>query len=1404
MANPSAGYAVLQVIPSVRGISDELRRQLVGPAGDAGDRAGAAAGEGLKSKLKAGAAAAGIAAGAILVKGIGEAIDQANITSTLQAQLGTSNKVAAAQGKVAGKLYSTGVSDSFQGAADAIKATVQAGLAPPGTTNKQLTSIATKATDVANVFGQDMPAVANVAAQAIRTGLAKNSTEAFDLITKGFQGGTDKAGDFLDTINEYGTQFRKAGLDGATSVGLLNQAIGAGARDADIAADAIKEFSIRAVDGSKTTSDGFKLLGLNADDMAAKFGKGGKNATAALDTTLDRLRNIKDPVKQSQAAVALFGTQAEDLGAALFAMDPSSAAKKLGDFAGSTKRMGDTLRSGPSYEIQKFTRALKQGFVDFLGGKVLPIITQAGQFFNTYLLPPISTVASVMAAVLVPALGGLFKAGRGVVNWLRDMGTWLIPIAIAVGGLALAMSTSAIAAGAQALAIGAVTVAMRVARGISLAFAAAQAVVNAVMAANPIILVIVAIVALVAALVIAYKKSETFRAIVQGAFNGVLAVGKAIGSWFSGPFVRFFTDTIPGAFRAVLNWVKANWPYLLGALTGPIGLAVVWIIKHWSTVRDFFGQAWGVIKRNAIDPILLFFGTTLPNAAKGARDIVVGAIRWLALRVLDAFGSIIGGAAKLFGWVPGVGGKLKQAKKAFDTFRDDVNKALGGINNKEVNTFVNFKGKSISAFSAGRMATGGRVKGPGTGTSDSVPIWASDGEHMWTAREVQAVGGHGAMERMRAEARTGAFRGYASGGAVSVHPHRPSSKAISGTANRMLLDLTSASARAIFNRYMSMISAGPSFTGLGAKVGASAAAAMAYAQNLLRARIYGWSMVQWPAWRSLGMGESGWRWNARNPVSGAYGIPQCMDKDTMILTRRGWLRHDEVRVGDETIGYNSQTRESEWTRITAVHHGVGELRRFGTSQWSAVSTPNHRWLVERTEPLCDLPPEPGTIPYGKCLCGCGGTTTLAKNPVPEKGIKRGMPNLYLHGHHARGKRRDPDATDEYFVEQQALQRRQQIVLARPAATESRLDITLEEAALLAWIAGDGWRVEHRPVRGRNAEKGYKSGSRPMTYYIGQTKKENWAAIEAAIDGHGRISRTRERQVDGELRRDREWRLSAPYARDLTERAGNPKTDCFQQVLAMSTEQREAWLAAIIQAEGHVSQRGNRASITQISQKAGPLAEAIVLAVYLSGRRPSVYVSKRTGGWHGAVPVWTITLTSPRTGEPRATVGGKSCWTDESLGVQEVWCVTTDLSTWTARQGNEVFLTGNSLPPGKMASAGADWRTNPATQIRWMASYIRGRYGTPANAYATWLRRRPHWYDGGGALPPGLSLAYNGTRRPEAVLTDRQWSALFAAARGGDGGGDTYNFYPRTLDMTVRDLDTLQRRKDADARVGRPR
>ena len=49
----------------------------------------------------------------------------------------------------------------------------------------------------------------------------------------------------------------------------------------------------------------------------------------------------------------------------------------------------------------------------------------------------------------------------------------------------------------------------------------------------------------------------------------------------------------------------------------------------------------------------------------------------------------------------------------------------------------------------------------------------------------------------------------------------------------------------------------------------------------------------------------------------------------------------------------------------------------------------------------------------------------------------------------------------------------------------------------------------------------------------------------------------------------------------------------------------------------------------------------------------------------------------------------------------------------------------ALPGGKMASAGSDWKTNPATQIKWGLDYMNSRYGSPTAAWSFWQSNG--WY-----------------------------------------------------------------------------
>lgn len=398
--------AYVSLIPTFKGGKGAIARELGGPVEEAGAEAGKKAGEkgsaGFKGAFASGAKqlAGGLAlfGGINLVKDAFDlSIQQASLPSTLKNQFGLIGPIAAEASTAAGKLFSQGWGESLSDVGESVGVVGRA-LNELGT-NDSVENVTRQAQGLAKTFGEEVPSVVQAAAQLVRTGLAPDMASAMDTIAAGFQSGANAGEDFLDTIGEYSGQFQKLGLDGPMAIGLINQALASGARNSDFVADAIKEFSIRAVDGSKTTAAGFKALGIDAKSAAADIGKGGPAAEAMFAKVLDGLRGVKDPVAQSQAAVALFGTKAEDLGQSLFALNPATAAAAGGmdNVAGAADKVAGNIQGGLQNQLESLSRSFKEGLASALTG-ILPVL-QGFMGFIQPLLPILAPIAIGIGAI---------------------------------------------------------------------------------------------------------------------------------------------------------------------------------------------------------------------------------------------------------------------------------------------------------------------------------------------------------------------------------------------------------------------------------------------------------------------------------------------------------------------------------------------------------------------------------------------------------------------------------------------------------------------------------------------------------------------------------------------------------------------------------------------------------------------------------------------------------------------------------------------------------------------------------------------------------------------------------------------------------------------------------------------
>jgi hypothetical protein len=76
--------------------------------------------------------------------------------------------------------------------------------------------------------------------------------------------------------------------------------------------------------------------------------------------------------------------------------------------------------------------------------------------------------------------------------------------------------------------------------------------------------------------------------------------------------------------------------------------------------------------------------------------------------------------------------------------------------------------------------------------------------------------------------------------------------------------------------------------------------------------------------------------------------PFCVDEQTEILTRRGWITHHSLEAGDMVLSLDPGTREILWEPVISVHRleHDGPLVRWESQKMDALTTPNHRWLVE--------------------------------------------------------------------------------------------------------------------------------------------------------------------------------------------------------------------------------------------------------------------------------------------------------------------------------------------------------------------------------------------------------------------------------------------------------------------------
>ena len=403
---------------SLEGIASDISTTVVNSTGQLGTAVSGMTSTISSAGLTGAAAFAGIGTAAVAVGGmaINVAADLDSAMAQFAASTGKSGEALGDYEETLKEIYAGGYGESFTDISDAMATVTQ----QMGDLDQaSLQNVTESAFLLRDTFGYDINESVR-AASTMMTQFGIDGDTAMALIAKGAQNGLDYSGELLDSISEYSVQFAKVGLDADDMFKIMQKGAETGAFNLDKVGDAIKEMSIRVVDGSNTTKQGFELIGLNADEMSAKFAAGGESAKEAFGQTVDALAAMEDPLEQNIAGVDLFGTMWEDLGPEVVTQlaDIEDGAYATTE---SLEEMKDQKMDGLNATLDQLKRSLDL-LIEPLGNMLIPLLTQ----LTDLILPLLTTVLEPIMTLLTNILSLALQPIMDLLNIVLPMLTQLL------------------------------------------------------------------------------------------------------------------------------------------------------------------------------------------------------------------------------------------------------------------------------------------------------------------------------------------------------------------------------------------------------------------------------------------------------------------------------------------------------------------------------------------------------------------------------------------------------------------------------------------------------------------------------------------------------------------------------------------------------------------------------------------------------------------------------------------------------------------------------------------------------------------------------------------------------------------------------------------------------------------
>lgn len=331
--------------------------------------------------------------------------------------------------------------------------------------------------------------------------------------------------------------------------------------------------------GTGEQAEAFKALHIRVKDSNGQL----KDAKDIMSEAFDALKNVGNETERDALSMKIFGKSAMELNPIIKAGGDElnrltkeardNGAVMSDEAVAGLDTFGDTLDNIKSSVMGSFGEAL---------GQVIPKIQE---FISKIDLKKLTEGIKAFAEKVVGLLSFIIENGDAIVSIIAGIGAGFIAwnVATMIQGVVSAIKAFQLAN-----------------EGASIA----QAALNLVMSANPIVLIVTLIAGLVAAIIVLWNTNEDFRNALIGAWEGIKnAVKTAI-------------DAVVNAFNSVIDFVKNNWQGLLLLLVNPIAGAFKLIYDNCTGFRKFVDKFVADVKKTFTDiwdSIEKFFTEKIPN-----------------------------------------------------------------------------------------------------------------------------------------------------------------------------------------------------------------------------------------------------------------------------------------------------------------------------------------------------------------------------------------------------------------------------------------------------------------------------------------------------------------------------------------------------------------------------------------------------------------------------------------------------------------------------------------------------------------------------------------------------------------------------------------------------------------------